>query len=289
MSEAVGLIGLGNMGAPFAARLHAAGYRLHIVDTRREAREAIAALDAVVHPSPAALASAAQIVLLSLPTPEIVERVATGADGLLAGQGLRRVVDLSTSGPEASARLAEAFAGAGIGFVDAPVSGGVAGAKAGTVAIMLAGAPADVAAVSPILAHLGRLFRVGDRPGLGQVTKLLNNLLSAGALTLTGEAMALGRRAGLAPEVMIEVFNAGSGRNSATLDKYPRAILPGTYDLGFTNALMAKDVDLCLGQAEALGLDLPTAEVVRAQWRRAVAELGPDADFSTVVKLADAG
>lgn len=285
MVEPIGLIGLGNMGLPFAERLMQAGYRVHVVDTRPEALEVARAMGAVAVESPLKLAETVATILLSLPTPDIVESVVFGEQGLVGGSRVRRVVDLSTSGPEASRRLAEGLEKAGIAFVDAPVSGGVAGARAGTVAVMVACRAAELEAISPALAHLGRIFHVGVEPGLGQLTKLLNNLLSAGALSLTAEAVALGERAGLNAAAMIEVFNAGSGRNSATLDKYPRAILPGTYDLGFSIKLMSKDVELCLRQAEALGLSLPTATAVREQWRRALVEIGSEADFSMIGKL----
>ena len=186
-----------------------------------------------------------------------------------------------------AAIIAERLKSVGVALIDAPVSGGVAGAKAASVAIMVAGAEADLAAVQPMLAAIGRIFPVGDRPGLGQVAKLLNNLLSAGSLLLAGEVAAMGAKAGLDPSGMIDVFNAGSGRSSATLDKYPKAILPGTFSLGFTNRLMMKDLSLCLDLAKSMGLSMPIAELVGTEWRSAMDEAGADADFSTIVLKAE--
>jgi 3-hydroxyisobutyrate dehydrogenase-like beta-hydroxyacid dehydrogenase len=287
MEKAVGFIGLGNMGEPFAQHLLDAGYPLHVLDVRADVVQRWVARGATSWPDPQSLASAVDVVFLSLPTPAIVETVALGERGLCEGSKIRHVVDLSTTGPDVVEKVAAALSERNVSLVDAPVSGGAAGARNASVAIMLACSPEDKAALTPMLEKLGRIYHVGHRPGLGQVMKLLNNLLSAGALLLSGEAAALGVKAGLDAATMIEVFNAGSGRNSATLDKYPKAILPGTFDMGFTNKLMYKDVSLCLLLAERMGLSIPTAKAICEEWYAAMTEVGPDADFTTIVRKSE--
>ncbi len=287
VSEQIGFIGLGNMGGPFASRLLAAGRKLRVFDLRAEAASGLTARGASSHRSAREVAEAAEIVFLSLPTPAIVEQVALEAAGAADNGSLRYLVDLSTTGPIMARSLARRLAQAGVTYVDAPVSGGVPGAVAGTVVIMLACSEAVAARLGPLLSNLGRVFHVGYAAGQGQVTKVLNNLLSAGALLLAAEAAALGAKAGVDPETMIAVFNAGSGRNSATLDKYPKAILPGSFNLGFTNALMYKDLELCLQLANDMGFTMPLGERIRQEWRTAMDITGADADFTTIVRKSE--
>jgi 3-hydroxyisobutyrate dehydrogenase-like beta-hydroxyacid dehydrogenase len=131
------------------------------------------------------------------------------------------------------------------------------------------------------------VFHVGRCAGQGQITKVLNNMLSAGALLLSGEVAALGAKAGVDADTMIAVFNAGSGRNSATLDKYPKAILTGTFSLGFTNALMLKDIELCLQLAHDMGVAVPLSNEIRREWRAAMEITGAEADFTTIVRQSE--
>src|SRR5262249_9200880 len=156
------------------------------------------------------------------------------------------VIDLSTTGARMAREIAAAFAAKGITAVDAPVSGGVAGAIGGTLALMVAGPRGRLADPEPILKPLRQLFFVGEAPGMGQTMKLANNLLSATALAATSEAIVFGVKSGLDPATMVAVINAGTGRNSASQDKFPRAILPRTFNSGFTTGLMYKDLTLCL-------------------------------------------
>lgn len=287
MSEPVGFIGLGNMGAPMAARLLEAGHALVIYDTRAEATAALAARGARRASSVSEVASLAETLLVSLPTPEVVRAVALGPDGITAGQRVRRLVDLSTSGPRMAVEVARALGARGIAFIDSPVSGGVAGARAGTLAVMTACERDEFNRLEPLLALLGKPFYVGEHPGLGQMMKLVNNLLSGAALAITSEAMLLGAKAGLDPDTMIEVLNAGSGRNSATQDKFPRAILTRRFDAGFATRLMYKDLKLCLEEAEALGLTLWVASAVRQLWQATASEIGADRDFTTIMQYVE--
>lgn len=287
MTEQVGFIGLGNMGAAFATRLLSAGKALQICDVRADAVARFAARGAVARASPRAVAAAAEVVFMSLPTPAVVEQVALDASSAASDRKLRCLIDLSTTGPVMARSLAGRLAELGIVYVDAPVSGGVAGAVAGTVVIMLACSDEIAKSLTPLLSILGRVFHVGRSAGHGQVTKVLNNMLSAGALLLSGEVAALGAKAGVDADTMIAVFNAGSGRNSATLDKYPKAILPGTFSLGFTNALMLKDVELCLQMAHDMGVAMPIGDEIRREWRAAMEITGAEADFTTIVRKSE--
>jgi 3-hydroxyisobutyrate dehydrogenase-like beta-hydroxyacid dehydrogenase len=152
---------------------------------------------------------------------------------------------------------------------------------------MVACPDADFAVVEPVVAHLGPVFHVGREPGLGQAMKLVNNYLSAAALATTSEAMVVGVKAGLDPAVMVDVLNAGSGRNSATQDKFPRAVLPGTFDFGFATGLMEKDIRLFAEEADGLGVPVWVGAAVRQLWLQARAQLGPSSDFTEVVRVLE--
>jgi 3-hydroxyisobutyrate dehydrogenase-like beta-hydroxyacid dehydrogenase len=202
------------------------------------------------------VASQAETVLLSLPTPAIVREVALGAGGVIEGTKVKTLIDLSTTGSRVAREVAAALAAKHIALADSPVSGGVAGAVKGTLAVMVACPAALYERLRPLLAHFGKVFHVGERPGMGQTMKLANNLLSTTALAVTSEAIVFGVKSGLDPKVMVEVINAGSGRNSATQDKFPRSILPRTFDFGFSTGLAFKDLKLCLEEAEAAGVQM---------------------------------
>jgi 3-hydroxyisobutyrate dehydrogenase-like beta-hydroxyacid dehydrogenase len=281
--QTIGFIGLGNMGAPMAGRLQSAGYALVVYDVREATSRAWQARGATAAASAAAVASLAEVVFLSLPTPDIVESVALGPGGLSFGSRVTHIVDLSTTGPDAARRIARELSDQGRSFVDAPVSGGVAGARAGTLAIMAGCDAAALARVAPQLQTLGKIYHVGVHAGMGQMVKLINNLLSACALAVSSEALTLAVKAGLDARTVIDVINAGSGRNSATLDKFPRQILPRSFDAGFTLGLMSKDVDLCMDQAEGFGLSLAACRVVRDTWSRASRDIGPEEDFTKII------
>ena len=287
MSEPIGFVGLGQMGGPMSRRLLAAGHRLVVHDARGEAMDALVAEGAEAAGSPAEVAARAEGVLVSLPTPQVVRAVALGPDGLIHGRAIRTYVDLSTTGQAVAVEVAAALAERGIVTLDAPVSGGVRGAVAGTLAVMVAGPAAELQRVRGPLEVFGRVFHVGERPGLGQLMKLANNYLSATAIVATAEAVVLGVKGGLDPVTMLDVINASTGRNTASEDKFPRQVLSGDYAAGFTTGLLTKDLGLCAAAAEALGVPMPVAAEVHARWQRAVAELGADADITTIVKCVE--
>lgn len=287
MAKHIGFIGLGKMGVPMSGRLIDAGYTLTVHDVDRKACETLAARGAKVAQSPAEVASAVDTVLLSLPTPPIVRQVALGEDGVIAGSRVKTMIDLSTTGATVAREVAAAAAKKGILAVDSPVSGGVAGAVKGTLAVMVACPKATFADLEPMLKHIGKVFFIGERPGMGQTMKLCNNLLSATAMAATSEAIVFGVKSGLDPSIMCEVINAGSGRNSASQDKFPKAIIPRKFDFGFATGLMYKDVKLCLEEAEAAGVPMWVASAVRQLWQLTNQELGAQSDFTEVVKVLE--
>lgn len=281
-----GFIGLGNMGQPMAARLRDAGMALVVHDARRGQAEAFIGDEKLTAESPREVADRADIVVLSLPTPQVVREVVEGPQGLAAGGRARLVIDLSTTGPATSIAVARTLAEHDVAFVDAPVSGGVSGAAKGSLAIMASGGPAALEVARPLLQHLGRVFQVGDRPGQGQAMKLLNNQLSATAMAATAEVMALGVKVGLDAATMLEVLNASSGRNTATTDKFPRSVLDRSFDFGFRAVLLYKDVHLCRQFAEEYQVPFAIGSAVDAAWKRAAEQLG-DADFTRIVELIE--
>ena len=287
MSEALGFVGVGKMGGPMAKRLIEAGHRLSVYDIREEAMAPLVARGAGRANSSREVADSADIVFFSLPEPKDVEGEAVGDDGVMAGTRAKILVDLSTTGPRVIGIVAEALVGKGITVVDAPVSGGVAGASKGTLAVMASGADEAMRRVAPLLRVFGRLFIVGKQPGQGQVMKLANNLLSATSLAVTAEAMVMGVKAGLDPRLMIDVINSGTGRNSASETKFPLSILPRRFAYGFATGLMEKDVSLCLDEAQALQVPMFVGAAVRSIWQLAKDELGPDSDYTEIIRCLE--
>ena len=287
MTETVGFVGVGNMGGPMANRLLDAGHRLVVYDIRDDAMAPLAQRGAGKADSSRAVADAADIVFFSLPEPDDVRGEAIDEDGVIAGRRAKILVDLSTTGRQTTIAVADALARKGIAMIDAPVSGGIAGAVKGTLAVMASGGTEPLTRVTPILAIFGRLFIVGDKPGMGQVMKLANNLLSATALAITTEAIVMGVKAGLDPKLMIEVINSGTGRNTATETKFPQAILTRRFAYGFTTGLMNKDVRLCLEEAESLDTPMLVGEAVRAMWQAAETELGAQSDYTEIVRYLE--
>ena len=277
----IGFIGVGQMGFHMARRLLEAGHRLFVFDTRREPLDQLGANGAQICASARAVADETETVMASLPTPEVVFAVATGE--IMQGKRVRRFVDLSTTGSVMAKRVCDALASRSIVQIDCPVSGGVTGASRGTLAVMVSGPRNEVKAVQPALSVFGRMFFIGEKPGAAQTMKLCNNFLSATAVTATSEAMVMGVKAGLDPRVMLDVINSGTGRNTATEDKFGRVVLPRLFNLGFTNGLMIKDVKLFLQEGKALGVPLEVAETVNRMLQTACDEIGADADLTTVV------
>jgi 3-hydroxyisobutyrate dehydrogenase-like beta-hydroxyacid dehydrogenase len=280
----IGFIGLGKMGLPMARRLIEARHQLVVFDQRKEAMDKLVALGASAASSPKDVADRAETVMASLPSLQASLEVATGNNGVIEGKRIRRFVDLSTVGSQMAVRIHDLLAKRGVVQLDSPVSGGVGGAEKGTLAVMVSGPRAEFEAVKSALAVIGKLFFVGEKPGSAQTMKLANNLLSATAVVATSEAVVMGVKAGLDPAVMIDVINAGSGMNTASRDKFPRSILPRSFDFGFATGLMVKDVRLCLEEAKSLGLSMEVAEAVGRLWEVVIRETGADSDFTSAIQ-----
>ena len=280
----IGFIGLGKMGFPMARRLIEAKHQLTVFDQRQEAVEKLVALGAQAASSTKEVADRAETVLASLPSLQASLEVATGTGGVIEGKRVRRFVDLSTVGSHMAVRIHAALAKRNIVQLDSPVSGGVGGAEKGTLAVMVSGPKADFEAVKTALDVIGKVFFIGEKPGSGQTMKLANNFLSATAMVATSEAVVMGVKSGLDASVMVDVINAGSGMNTASRDKFPRAILPRTFDFGFATGLMVKDVRLYLEEAKALGLSMEVAEAVGRLWEVVIREMGAESDFTSAIK-----
>jgi 3-hydroxyisobutyrate dehydrogenase len=282
----VGVVGLGNMGRGMALSLLRAGHEVLGTDRSETARAALASQGVAVFDTLAPICARADLLVLSLPTAEIVEAVVAGENGVIAHArpGLR-VVDTSTSKPETTRRLAAALAARGMAMVDAPVSGGPKGAITATMTMVIGGADDDVAAVEPILADMSaKRVHVGA-VGAGHVCKLINNLLCAAHLLTAAEAMRIAREAEVDPARLLEGLNAGSGRSGVTMVNLPSWILNGAFDSGFTMALMRKDVRLAEQLIAALALDLPMARETARIWAESAAAIGDGEDFNRIVEL----
>ena len=281
----LGFVGVGRMGGPMASRLLDAGHSLVIFDTNAAVMQPLADRGATIASSPTDVASKTAVVFLSLPTPPVLQAVAI--DGVLKGTAVKTMIDLSTTGPSVAKVVAKAAAEKGVAWVDSPVSGGIGGATKGTLAVMVSCEKAVFEQVDPLLKVFGKTFHVGEKPGLAQIAKLANNLLAASAIVLTSEAMAMGVKAGLDAKVLIDIINAGSGRNSASQDKFPKAILTRTFDFGFATGLSYKDVRLCLEESEALGVPMVAGAAVRQMLAITNAKFGPDSDFTSIAKVVE--
>jgi 3-hydroxyisobutyrate dehydrogenase-like beta-hydroxyacid dehydrogenase len=280
----IGFIGLGHMGFPMARRLIDAGYDVIAFDTRTEALDRLVALGARPASSPKGVADVAETIMASLPSPRAAVEVATGAAGVVEGSRVRRYVDLSTIGSSTAVQIHDVLAGRNIAAIDSPVSGGVGGAENGTLAMMVSAPRVEFDTLQPVLETLGRPMHVGEQPGSAQTMKLVNNILAATVLVATSEVVVMGAKSGLDPSVMIDALNAGSGSTSASRDKFPRAILPRTFDYGFATGLMVKDVRLYLDEARTLGVPVEIAEAVARLWEATLNDEGADSDFTSVIK-----
>lgn len=277
-----GFIGLGHMGGAMARRLLAAGYELMVYDLNAAASDALVALGARKAVSPREIAAEAQVVFLSLPSIDATRNVAAQLSG---GGRLQVLVETSTVGPAAVRELVKQMIACKVSVVDAPVSGGPRAAVAGTLSMMHSGSSEAVGIVSDRLSVIAaRLFDVGTEPGLAQVCKLVNNAISAAGMVAACEATVVGVKAGLEAGNLLAAINAGTGRNAATLDKFPKSILPGTFDYGGPLGLMIKDLRLFIEESERYGLVGVMAPATLQVWLEAVQRSGPDADYSVLIR-----
>jgi len=285
----IGFIGVGKMGAPMARRLLTAGYHVTVHDLRREAADGIGRDGANVAESPAGVAPRADVVITMLPDGPAVERVVYGTDGLAQALHPGQVLlEMTSSHPGITRRIASDLASKGVRVLDAPVSGGVRGAIEGTLCVMVGGPAAVLDACRPVLEHLGRdIIHVGDLPGDGDTAKTINNLLSATTIWSAMEAVVLGVKAGLAPERLLNAVNRSTGRSYTTETKFSRYVLRRDFTAGFTVGQYLKDLNICLDVADGLGAPLLLGAVVRQAWSIAAHEGMDELDHTALVTLLE--
>lgn len=274
------------MGARLTARLLNAGHAVIVCDTDPDAASRAREVGATVAQTPRAVADAAEVVMVSLPRPDIVLDVALGADGLAEGSAIEVFVDLSTTGVATAQAVSDGLAVHDVAALDAPVSGGPAGAEAGRLTLMVSGPGAAVDRVRPLLdAFAGNVFVVGREAGQAQAVKVINNLMSACSIAITAEAMVLGVRAGLDPATLLDVIHVSSGANNAASDKFPKQVLTRTFAHGFRLDLMTKDVHLAMDEARRHGVPMVLGATVEELWGLADAT-GEDArDCTEIVRM----
>jgi len=284
----VGFVGIGNMGGPMVRRLRVAGFQVRIFDVRTEATAALAAEPGIT--VAASLADAGDglgVVIAMLPDSKIVRSAALGSAGApgftqrMAKGGL--VIDMSSSYAPDTQSLAADLAPAGLALIDAPVSGGVGKAVTGTLAIMTGGTAANIDRAEPILRAMGTIHRTGAL-GSGHAMKALNNYVSAAGLIATCEALVVGQKFGLDPQVMTAVLNASTGKNNTTENKVEKFMLSGKFDSGFALALMEKDVGMAEALAKSLGLGAPELALVRRELAAGLDALGRAADHTAMYR-----
>ena len=284
MKTTIGFVGTGSMGGPIAANFLAHGYPLLVYDVERGATQPLVVKGAQAAISPRDVASRAEVVFLCLPTLESIREVTLGSEGLRHGAGIKTCVNFSTVGPAFVREIVQGLP-AHITFMDCPITGGAAAARNGSLSITVSGDKTGFESIKPLLDSVAaHIFYVGAEPGQAQIMKLLNNMLSFAAFVASCEAFALGVKAGMDPDAMVAVINTGTGRNSATTDKFPNNILPRTFDYGAKMMISFKDISLFLDEAERLGVSMWLAPVVKQVIGLAIAQDGDGNDVTTLVK-----
>lgn len=285
MANPVGFIGIGHMGGAMALRLAEAGYPMVVCDPDATRLAPLAAKGAIGVATPREVADRAEIVFACLPSQKISREVAYGENGVVKGKAIRIYIESSTIGQPTIVAIADKLAAANIAVLDMPVSGGPSWAREGKLTTILSG-PADAREkVAPVLSKLaGRTFVVGDKPGLGQVAKIVNNALSLTAMMITSEALVAGVKAGVDADALIDVINSGTGRNSATVDKFPKAVLPRKFAYGGPVAMGIKDMELYCDLGSASHASTPIGERVVDLWRVITDDIGAESDLTEMVR-----
>ena len=255
MNSVIGYLGLGNMGQPMASRLMDAGNNISVFDIDETAMKSLAERQALQASSPRDLADKSEIVICSLPSNSVIREAVLGNGGLIEGEKIRIYVSACTTGSTFAEEITEALAEKGIATLEAPISGGPPGARAGTLSVMVSGPQDAYEELIPYFKAYGKkLVYCGEKPGLAQVLKLANNILFATSLAVTSEALAMGVKAGIDPNVMLEAIQAGTGRNAATDLVIPTSVLPRSFDFGASIEILLKDVNLALEEGEKQGV-----------------------------------
>jgi len=289
---AVGFIGIGKMGLPMAKCVVEHGYPLYAYDTSAPALKAIGAVSGVhVAKSLAELASACEVVILMLPDSAVVKSVLYGETGGLAAH-LRKgavVIDMSSSSPSVTRELGPRLAQAGVDLIDAPVSGGVKRAVDGSLAIMAGGEAAVIARVKPLLLTMGKSVIETGMLGSGHAMKALNNYVSAAGLLAACEALKVGADFGIAPDKIVAVLNASTGKNNSTENKLMQFIVPGAFNSGFSLGLMKKDINIATDLAQSVGAQTLLGEVLLKSWADAEKKLSGAADHTEIYRMLERG
>ena len=286
----IGYLGVGNMGQPMAEKLLDAGHELWLYDVREDAMRPLLERQARRAASPKELADANDTIVVSLPTLAIFRDAITGQDGLLSGKALKTLINTCTVGEPFLAEIETACAAKGITVIDAPISGGPIGARAGTLAVMVSGDPPEVARLMPIFRLWGpTVVLAGEKPGAAQVMKLTNNIIFAVSLVATAEAMTMATQAGIPAEAMLQILNAGTARNFATAHLFPKAVIPHTFDFGASIDTLLKDVDLAVAQGEALGIPMWVCQAARLVLKHGIFQGRGSHDMSRVVQIIEEG
>jgi 3-hydroxyisobutyrate dehydrogenase-like beta-hydroxyacid dehydrogenase len=281
----VGYLGVGNMGQPMAGKLLDGGHGLTLFDISDAAMEPLLLRQARRAASPKELADQCEIVFVSLPTLAAFRAAALGVEGLASGGAMQVLVNTCTVGVPFLREIEAAVAPKGVKIVDCPISGGPAGARAGTLSVMVSGDPAVVERVRPLISLWGKTLTIaGDKPGAAQVLKLTNNILFAVSLAATSEAFVMGAKGGLDPEVMVSAINAGSGQNGATQTVIPNSVLDRSFGYGAALHILMKDIDLAIAQGEALGVPMWVCQAARLVYKHAIFKGAEDDDISTLVR-----
>ncbi|MPZ62129.1 MAG: NAD-binding protein [Propionibacteriales bacterium] len=287
--DTIGFVGIGNMGTPMTRRLLDAGYRVRGYDARADAGADLDGSDGFTRAGTLAeVIAGARAVILMLPDSTIVAQVLLD-EGLLDAVAQTTtdvespvVIDMSSSQPEETVRLAAEAESRGVRMIDAPVSGGVPAARDGSLTVMVGGPEELGRACEPALEQIGRNVVHCGPIGAGHALKALNNLLSASHLIASSEALVIGTRFGLDPQVMMDAINGSSGRSWSTLTKWPRYVLPRTFDSGFLMSLLVKDTKIALGLARSTGVEAAHATATLELWSKANQELSADADHTDI-------
>lgn len=286
----IGFVGVGNMGWPMAANLLRAGHTVNVNDHRREvANNFVQSIGGFAPDTLRELAQKSDVVITMLPTSGIVSSVLADAeDSVLAGlKPGSLVIDMTSGDPSTTRRLAEKVAALGSTMIDAPVSGGVPRAKTGELAIMVGGTEADIARAMPVLKGMGTtITRCGDI-GAGQAMKALNNLVSAGGFLIGIEALLIGQRFGLDPDLMVDVLNASTGMTNSSQKKFKQYVLSRKFDSGFSLDLLVKDLSIAMGVGRETATPTPFAALCRDLTAGAQALLGPGQDHTALAKLSE--
>jgi len=283
----VGFLGLGQMGSSIAERLLNQSIRLHVFDPSPQAVKHFSDGGAVIHSSPLSVANAASVVFACLPSQEISIEVALGHDGVIHGDKLEIYTEMSTIGSKTINQIAEQLANRGIATVDSPITGGPPVARAGNLTLLVAGDKQSLKTIHPLLAMMGKnIYTLGEKPGMGQMMKIVNNLIMAANVVVASEGLSMGTKAGLDPGVMLTILNNGTGQSFAANEIISRGVY-GNFDYGAALSILDKDVTLGMNEADALGLIMPVIDAAREQWQSAAqAGMGKE-DFTSILQYVE--